>query len=129
MSLAQADRLLELLLSFEIRLNRILLKCLQCRVRYAVFFTRIQKRVVLFIVVIESRLLLFLLLLFQFIDSICYRLPIMIAGAGQPKNILQNEQRVGKVGKNMRTLDSSTALEIYDRIIKRISSLSGAHEL
>lgn len=99
MSLAQADRLLELLLSFEIRLNRILLKCLQCRVRYAVFFTRIQKRVVLLIVVIESRLLLlFLLLLFQFIDSICYRLPIMIAGAGQPKNILQNEQRCGKGG-------------------------------
>lgn len=53
----------------------------------------------------------------------------MIAGAGQPKNILQNKQRVEKVGKNMRTLDSSTTLEIYGRIIKRISLLFAAHEL
>lgn len=55
---------------------------------------RIQIRVVLF-VVIMNRLLLLLLLLFQFIDSIGYRLPIMIVG--QPKSMLQNSATVGKI--------------------------------
>lgn len=55
---------------------------------------RIQIRVVLFVVIMNRLLLLLVLLLFQFIDSIGYRLPIMIVG--QPKNMLQkSEERRG----------------------------------
>jgi uncharacterized protein (UPF0335 family) len=46
-----------------------------------------------------NRLLLFVLLLFQFIDSVGYRLPIMIAG--QPKTIFRRCKRIEREKKEI----------------------------
>lgn len=85
-----AGRLRRLLLTLEIRLDRILLKCFQCRVGDASRFTRIQINEFLTLATVDAVIVLHAtvavpivrsdsrwILTFQFIDTIRYRLPIM----------------------------------------------------